>query len=255
MTGHIVPIPFELVPDAAGKTALGLIVLQADETIETEFRRLFGGLDLALYHTRIPSAETVTPETLVRMEQEIAASAAMLPVSADLSVIGYGCTSGATIIGADRVAERVNSIRPGAAVTDPLTAVKAACRALGARRLAMITPYIVDVSAAMRDNLRQSGIDVPLLATFGQEEERVVARITSRSVLAAIEVAAEAPCDALFLSCTNLPTLDILEAAETSLGKPLITSNQALAWHMLRLAGLDDHCPGGGILFTKSLSV
>ena len=59
--------------------------------------------EAALYHTRIPSAPTVTRETLKLMEADMPAAAALLP-DRRFDAIGYGCTSGATVIGPDRVA-------------------------------------------------------------------------------------------------------------------------------------------------------
>ena len=68
-------------------------------------------------------------------------------------------------------------------------------------------------------------------------------------VEAIIGVAATAPCQAVFVSCTNARTLDIIEPAEQRLGIPVLSSTQALAWHMLRLAGLEDRRSGYGQLF------
>ena len=62
-------------------------------------------------------------------------------------------------------------------------------------------------------------------------------------------VAAEAPCDAVVVSCTNLRCLDVIGQAEAKIGVPVISSNQAMAWHMLRLAGIDDTSAEFGSLF------
>ena len=56
--------------------------------------------------------------------------------------------------------------------------------------------------------------------------------------------------DAVFISCTALRTADVIEDIEAALGKPIVTSNQALAWHALRLMGYEDSVPGLGRLFT-----
>ena len=55
-----------------------------------------------------------------------------------------------------------------------------------------------------------------------------------------------ADCDGLFLSCTNLRTLDVIEEMEARLGMPVLSSNQVLAWHLFRLAGsgAGDFAPG-----------
>ncbi len=101
----------------------------------------------------------------------------------------------------------------------------------------------------MRAALEADGPVVSASGSFEQAEEHAVARIAAASVLAAIQrVAAAAPCDGVFVSCTNLRTLDVLALAEERLGIPVISSNQALAWHMLRAAGVADALPGLGSL-------
>ena len=106
----------------------------------------------------------------------------------------------------------------------------------------------------MRRNLEASGLRIAAFGSFEQSEERIVARIAPDSVLQAIlDVGRSEECDAVFVSCTNLRTIEIIETAETALGKPVLSSNQALAWHMVRLAGLDDAPAGLGRLFAQGL--
>jgi maleate isomerase len=245
--------------DGLGMRArFGLIVLQVDETIEQEFPRLVGSDGIAVHFSRVPSGREVTGATLAAMEAEIPNAATLLPPGTRYDAIGYACTSGATVIGPENVVRAVRGARPGdgpesfttTPVTDPLTAVKAACDALGVTRLGFVTPYVPEVSTAMRASLENDGLEIVASGSFEQAEEHVVARITPESILEAIiGVAATAPCQAVFVSCTNARTLDIIERAEQRLGIPVLSSTQALAWHMLRLAGIDDLRPGCGRLF------
>lgn len=228
---------FDTDEGAARRAAIGLIVLATDETMEPEIASVMPGDGVALYHARIPSAPTVTPETLRRMEADLPATARLLPDRA-FSVIGYGCTSGATLIGPDRVAALVSGERETKAVADPLTAVIAACGALGARRIGFLTPYVADVSAAMRARLEDAGLTIAAFESFEEAEEKTVARISEASTLAAVQrLGARGDVDAVFASCTNLRTFGIIDAAEAKTGKPLISSNLALAWALLSAAG------------------
>jgi len=59
--------------------------------------------------------------------------------------------------------------------------------------------------------------------------------------------------DGVFISCTSLRAAGIIEQAETALGKPVTASNHALAWHLLRLAGIKDEVEGFGRLFETQL--
>ncbi|MBL4807496.1 MAG: Asp/Glu racemase, partial [Rhodobacteraceae bacterium] len=127
-------------------------------------------------------------------------------------------------------------------------------RALGARRLGFITPYLPEVSAQMRLVLEQAGFEIVAFGSFEESDDRMVARITEGTIIAAAEyVAKQAPCDAIVISCTNLRCLRIIPQIEVSTGIPVISSNQALGWYMLRLSGVDRQLPDIGKLFSRSI--
>ncbi|MBT3330136.1 MAG: Asp/Glu racemase [Rhodospirillaceae bacterium] len=243
-------LPFTLDSGIASKAAFGVIILQADETLEAEFRTVFNHPGWALYHSRIPSAPEVTPTTLQQMEADMPDAAALLPGATPLDVVAYACTSGATVIGTEKIAAIIRGQHPKAATTDPISATIAACAHLGVKKLGFITPYIAEVSDAMRALLEANGLSSPVFASFEQIEEAVVARISTQSVCDAIcQTGQSDQVDAVFASCTNLRSFEILDEAETLIGKPVITSNQALAWHMLHLAGQTPPTDGPGRLF------
>jgi maleate isomerase len=243
-------LSFTLDDGAGAEAAFGLIVLQSDESMEAELRSVFDQPGLALYHSRIPSAAEVTAETLKQMEQDLPRTAALLPTAQSLDVVGYGCTSGATVIGADKVAAAIQASHADAKTTDPITAVMAACAHLKVKKLGFVTPYVAEVSEAMRSLLEKNGLTVTAFGSFEQAEESVVARISEQSVYDAVcAVGDQAEVDAVFTSCTNLRSFDIIDKAEARLGKPVISSNQALAWHMLTLADVPTQGRGPGRLF------
>jgi maleate isomerase len=231
---------------------LGVIVLETDETLEREFSLMMAFPGVALYHSRIAMVPEIRPDTLARMEQDLPNSARLLPPSLNFDAIGFGCTSASTVIGSDNVARAVQTACPSAQVTDPLAAIIAAGKSLGVRRLGFVTPYVAEVSARMRQKLEDAGFEIAGFGSFEEGNDRVVARITEASILQAIQaVAAIAPCDGVVVSCTNLRCLDIIPEAEAKIGVPVISSNQALAWHMLRMAGINDTCTQFGRLFEQ----
>ncbi|GHF56476.1 maleate cis-trans isomerase family protein [Seohaeicola zhoushanensis] len=217
---------------------LGLIVLQTDERIEPDFRRLLPvGTDL--FVSRVPSGLDVTPETLQAMHDHIPASAALLPQVKPFDVVGYGCTSGSAQIGPANVARQVRAGTAAQAVTEPVSALVAACRALGVNRVAFLSPYVEAVSDRLREVLAGQGVTSPVFGTFAEAEEAKVSRIDPISTrAAALNLLAQGGVDALFLSCTNLDTLDIITGLEADSGLPVLSSNLVLAWHMARLAGV-----------------
>lgn len=247
--------------DGAGQRArLGLIVLHVDETVESELRRLIDLDGVVLHCTRVRSGTEVTRASLHDMAARIPEAARLFPPATTLDVIGFACTSGAAIIGPENVARSIREARPGdgpggfaaTRITDPVTAVQAACRALGVQRLAFVSPYIESVSAALRRALQAGGLAISAFGSFEQAEEHAVARIAPQSIADAIlRVGSSAPCDAVFVSCTNARTLEVLPDAERQLGLPVLTSNQVLAWHMLRQSGIADALPGRGALLLR----
>lgn len=243
-------LPFSLGPAASQRAAFGLILLETDETLPIEAPRCFSAPGLGLFQTRIRMEASVTTETLAAMETRIPDAASLLPTAASLSAVGYACTSGATVIGSARVEQMVQAHHPNASVTDPIRATVAALRALGVRRLGFLTPYIESVSAPMRALLESQGFEIVTFGSFEEGDDPQVARIAPSSVLDALLSLGDDPAvEALFASCTNLQTFSIIDAAERRLGKPVVTSNQALCWHMLHLAGQPTQGQGPGRLF------
>lgn len=230
--------PYDLVDPIGTKATFGLIALQTDETIEHDFRRLFSDPGFAFYVTRVPSGDAVNPETLTAMAEDLPRAASLLPPSARFDVVGYGCTSGSTLIGPDSVTDLVKRGAVTDTVANPLSGALGALERLRAQRVAMVTPYIESVVAPLRAAFEAHGFRVPQTLSFGEEMEEKVARIDPASIRAAALAVGDDPgVDAVFLSCTNLRTLDIIEDLEVMLGKPVLSSNQVLAWQMAALAG------------------
>jgi len=260
VTEHVETLQFVTDDGLGARARLGLIVLQTDQTIEHEFAQVFPDQgDVALYVARIPNAMEVSPDTLRQMAIDLPHTAGLLPTQFGFDVVGYACTSGATMIGEDRVDALIREMHPQTKTTNPISACKAALAALGLKRVALVTPYPVDVTLEMQANLQAAGFETTAVATFDQSDDFTVARISANSILNAVkQIGARDDCDGVFVSCTSLRALQIIAMAEAEIGKPVISSNQALAWHMMRLAGLEDALTDApektGRLFQKPLA-
>ncbi len=215
---------------------LGMVVLSTDETLEDEARSVLEGQNARLLHSRIYSHPQVTPDSLKAMEALMPASAELLPEGLD--AIAYGCTSASVMMGPDAVARQIGTVQPGVPVTNPISAVVVALQALGASKIGLVTPYTAQVAGPMRDYLAREGTETLHEVSFGEQDDRNVARISEASTLAAMKHAAQTPgVEAVFASCTNLRSFGIIEVAEAELGIPVISSNLALIWDLLRHAG------------------
>jgi len=240
---------YETDAGAGSGCRLGLIVLSTDETLEYEARQVLAGREVNLLHARIPAQAHVTPDDLEMMADEMTGTAARLPDG--LRAVAYACTSGATVIGPGRVQNLVQVAHGEVPVTNPMSSIIAGLGMLGVKRIALVTPYVPEVTAPMIAYMAEHGIEVASEVSFGQSDDWTVARIAESSTRAAMLEAGRAPgVEAVFASCTNLRTFGVIGAVEAELGLPVVSSNQALLWHLLSLGGIDARGWGPGRLFT-----
>lgn len=251
-TETIEHIPFEVDAGLGARARIGLIVLATDHTVEHEFRRVVDLRDVAFYQSRIPNSPSITPETLAAMAADISSRAAVILPGIDLDVVAYGCTSASIVLGEEKVFELIEAGRPEAKPTTPITAAFAAFDAFDAKRIGVLTPYRRDVNERVRAYIENKGYTVPVFGSFNEEDDNIAARISPGSIKSAIlEVGARTDVDMVFLSCTSLRLVEHAAEIEAELGKPVTSSNHALAWHCLRLAGVDTVQPQFGLLYRQ----
>ena len=227
---------------------IGFVALANGYTAEHEVNRMLPE-GFVLYITRVWSDNSVTLGNLRKIEGDLTRAAGMILPQDDLDVMVYSCTSGTVAIGEEAVERCIHEARPGVPVTNPITAALAAFEALGVKRIALLTPYVFEVTSAMRDYFSGRGVEVSKMANFNIELNSDIQRVSTASIRdAAISLDLDG-ADALFISCTALRTAEVIEGIEQAIGKPVVTSNQALAWHALQLAGHDRVEPGLGRLF------
>jgi maleate isomerase len=249
------PIDLGVLPSAldaglAARAAIGLVVLATDQTMEHEFRALIRMPGVAFYESRVFNDFAITPETLRAIGPRIGRSLELILPSLKLDVVGFGCTSATMTLGEDYVFDEIRKIRPGVACTTPVTAALAAFRALGAGGVGLLTPYSPQINGNLVRYFNSRGVDIAAVATFDRQDDREAARISVASIEAAAErMAASAGVDAIFVSCTSLRVAEAVARIERRTGVPITSSNHAMAWHCLRLAGIEDEVAEAGRLF------
>jgi maleate isomerase len=189
----------------------------------------------------------------VQMAEAVRDTADLAVASRSLSVVRpaatvYACTSGSFIGGlAGELAMR--DVMAEAGLANPVTtsgALVSALGALGARRVAIGTPYNGELTWRLADFLAEAGYEVVGGAFLGLDRD--IAQVDNRSVYELTRATDSPGADVVFLSCTNLRTFDVLAAAERDLGKPVLSANQVSMWAALRAAGLPA-MPTGQLLF------
>ena len=227
---------------------IGLVVLATDHTTEPDFRRLVASDTIAVYTARIAHANPTTPDNLRRMRPHLKKSAGLILPDEPLDAICYSCTSASVVIGDDVVEAAIRAAKPGVPVVTPPLAVVRALKALGARRISILTPYTVETSAPFAGYFADHGFEVASFRCFGLEDDRVVARVSLVSLVAGAIEATAPDADALFISCTALRAAGVAPEIERAIGRPVVTSNLATAWTCLRLCGADEGRPALGRL-------
>ncbi len=242
-------MPCEHDEGPASRAAIGLVTLSNDVTIEPELRNFLPLEGVAVYATRIPTSSAGTVEALRALEGHITEAAALIVPEFRIDVMALGCTSGSMAIGPEVVAERIRAARPGMACTNPVSAAAKGLRALGCKRIALLDPYTDEVNVVVERYVSEQGFDIVDKGSFKQRGDPNIVRVPPRAIFeAGLALASSPAVDGLFISCTALRVSPVIGRLEAALGKPVVSSNQALAWDCLRLAGCDTPVPGFGRL-------
>ncbi|MDA3630674.1 Asp/Glu racemase [Saccharopolyspora sp. WRP15-2] len=201
--------------------------------------------EVSLYLTRtafVPVPVTVEQANLVSDEAAVHGATRDL-LTPEPEVVAYACTSGSFVNGATGERTLVEVMRQAgapAAVTASGALVQA-LQLLGIGRIAVATPYVAAVTDRLGDFLDEYGIEV--VASMGLGLLGQIWKVDYRQVVEIVRSADRPEAEAMFISCTNLPTYDIIGPLEQELGKPVLTANQVTVWAALRAMGLQAVAP------------
>ncbi|WP_418595543.1 arylmalonate decarboxylase [Ponticoccus sp. (in: a-proteobacteria)] len=229
------------------RAKLGFVLLSTERTIEDDMFRLrpYG---VGVHFTRAYNKDDISVETLSNQVDDLARAASTLLPDGSLDVVCYACTSASLLIGEDRVIGELSRGAPSARPTTLISGVLRGLEALGVRRVAVATPYLDEINAREADYMEDAGFEISAIRGLNLDKDADMVRVSPRAI-GRLAAAVDRPdAEAVFVSCGALRTLDIVEELEKELGKPVICSNQAMMWDVLRLAGLDDRIEGYGTL-------
>ena len=230
------------------RARLGFVLISNDATIEQDmFQMVPEGV--AVHFTRGAMPDECTIASLASMEAVLADAAANLLPGFDVDVVCYACTSGAVVIGEERVIAELRRPFPERQATTLVTGVIEGLRALGARRIVMGTPYLDEINTFEAGYFSNKGFEMLNVQGLNLTYDRDMIRVTPRFLAEFAQAIDHPDAEAIFLSCGALRSIDAIEAIEAATGKPVVTSNQGMLWNCLRLAGIDDRIEGYGRLF------
>ncbi|MGH3474407.1 MAG: maleate cis-trans isomerase family protein [Aeromicrobium sp.] len=194
---------------------------------------------VSLLFTRTPFAPMLVT---VAMAETVSDEAAIAQCTRDLLTAGpaayaYACTSGSFIHGIEgerRLVETMQSTGGARAVTTS-GALLAALTRLGVRRVATATPYDTHVTERLTTFLKEADVEVVSSAHLGLSKE--IWTVPYEQTLQLVRDADSTEAEAIFVSCTNLATYDVIAPLEAELGKPVLTANQVTMWGVLESIG------------------
>ncbi|EBA16797.1 Asp/Glu/Hydantoin racemase family protein [Roseobacter sp. SK209-2-6] len=238
--------------DKPGPNRIGLIVLSSDMITERDFGLMTPrGGEICYYSTRVPLEIPVTEGNLRRMGPQLSEAASLILPTTHIDVIAYSCTSASVLIGPEEVTAQIQKGRPGAQVVTPILAAIAAFEASNIKRITLLTPYTLEITAAMGEFIESQGTEVLNQAYFGLLDDQDMARLKPETIHDAVVDIVHEDADAVFVSCTGVRTVETIERLESTLNKPVFCSNQCMFWQSLRLSGYDKPVTGFGQLLLR----
>lgn len=228
---------------------IGLIALATDHTSERDFARICDPDEVGVYVTRVAYENPTTPDSLRRIGPRLTDASRLILPDEPLDVVAFGCTSASVVLGDDAVARAVLAAKPGTDCVTPVSAALDAFRALGVTRLSILTPYTENVTDEVVGYFQSRRLEVRSRLGLGLDDDRKMARISHQTLIREAVSATSHDAEALFVSCTAVRALECVQRIEDRIGKPVVTSNQAMVWRSLRLAGISRSISGFGRLF------
>ena len=228
---------------------IGLIALSTDFTIEQDYRNICKQLPVDIFVNRIPFENPLNHTNYLKMSNHISDITSQILPSQHIDIVAYGCTSGAIAIGLNKIKEEINKSKPKAKVTTPITAALKAFKKLNLKKIAVLTPYPKVVNVTVYDYLVENYIIIDSFSSFNLEYDSDIAQVSLDSLEKEIAKIDLSKVDGLFVSCTALKIVDVLDKIEKKENTIVISSNQAIIWDCLRSVGIDSKIEGYGKLF------
>ena len=227
---------------------IGLLALSTDLTIEKDFYSVCNNLPFDVFVNRIHNENPLTKENLLKMYDQIEPVTEKILPGQKVNTVAYGCTSGTIAIGEDKVKEKIQLAKPGSYVTNPISSAIKAFTLMNAKKIALFTPYPESVNNTILEYFKKKNINIISLSTFNIDLDVDIASVDPEYLLETLIKLNASNADALFVSCTALPVLEILEEVEKKIKKIVLSSNQTLVWDAIRSVGYKSPIEGYGKL-------
>jgi maleate isomerase len=255
----------ETEPKRPGSSRVGLIVPSSNTTMETELPELFRRQTEATghrytFHSARAGMKNVNREELLAMVGK-AAGCAEAVSDADVDVIAYACLVAVMAQGPEAHVESEQVIGDAAAgnghpapVTSSAGALVRTLQEMGAKKVAMITPYMKPLTGMVVDYIEGAGISVLDATSLEVDDNLAVGCLDPQNLPDIARQLKREGADAIVLSaCVQMPSLPAVQAVEDELGLPVITAATATTYEILKALGHQPAIPGAGSLLAGNL--
>ena len=230
---------------------IGLVIPSNNTVIEPEYWAMVPD-GVSVHAARILSVG-VSPEDIEKMESNAARAVEELHAGG-LDVIGYACLATSLVKGRDWSETYADAVRreTGLPATTAATATVEGLKAVGAGSVVLATPYPAHINDLVAPYIESFGIEVVAVENVDLGGSLEVCKAPPDIAERLARDADRADADAICIVATDFRTIEVIAALERDLSKPVVTTNQALLWRCLRLAGVEPAIDGYGRLLDGS---
>ena len=230
---------------------IGLIALSSDYMIEKDFISVIKDKKIDFFVNRIETFNPLTAENLIKMSEKITKVTKDILPDEKIDCVAYGCTSGTIAAGYNSIEEKIKKAKPDSSVTTPSTAAVNALKKLNIKKIYLFTPYLKKLNDEVVDFFKKEGFEITSNSYFDIASDIDIGKVDPEYLYEVLSSINLNGADAMFISCTALPALSIIDRLEKKIGKIVLSSNQALIWETLEKVGMNKSVTGFGKLFSN----
>ena len=231
---------------------IGLIALASDYMIEKDFTNVIKDKKIDFFVNRIECYNPLTSENLIKMSEKVTEVTKDILPGEKIDCVVYGCTSGTIAAGYDSIKKKIKIAKPEAEVTTPSTAAIKALKKLNINKIAVFTPYPKKLNDEVLEFFKKEKFQIKSNSYFDIESDIDIGKVDPEYLYQILSKMDLNGAEALFVSCTALPALSIIERLEKKLGVIVLSSNQTLIWETLEKIKKNNSINGFGKLFLSN---
>ena len=230
---------------------IGLIALASDFMIEKDFINIIKDKEIDFFVNRIECYNPLTTENLIKMSKKVTEVTKDILPDQKIDCVVYGCTSGTIAAGHSSIEEKVKLAKPEAQVTTPSTATIKALKKLDIKNISIFTPYSKKLNDEVVEYFKKENFTITSNSYFDIKSDFDIGKVDQDYLYDVLSKIDLNDADALFVSCTALPVLQIIDKLEKKLNKIVLSSNQTLIWDSLNQINFKEKIEGFGKLFNN----